>query len=246
MPSTKRKKKTAAMADGWPVATSRLKKPSIGKPKQDDDEDLDFVASSSEESPCAKNDDLMELPALSTGQVLEACNGSDIQLARGASSLPNLAKGRGRYLVILPGMLSLKTQKKKTTPPDKNDNDDDKSAAKEETASETAGENDVKQAAVMSDKKTPANKRKPFTARVMAFGKMEAIETAHPLLKVPFGDGRTMVLKGKKMETCSKFMMMNCKANKGSVTCKVSSRRVCYSSLNLDTVFLILIYLCHY
>ena len=40
---------------------------------------------------------------MAPGDCLKACNGSDVQLAQGASARPNLAKGRGRYLFILPG-----------------------------------------------------------------------------------------------------------------------------------------------
>ena len=108
------KKGKKANADQWPVAFSPLRK-QVAKKKK---ESLDFSDSSSDED--ERSSKLLKLPALETGTVLEACNGSDIQLARGASARPNLAKGRGRYLIILPGIMSFKTgakQAPKSTSP---------------------------------------------------------------------------------------------------------------------------------
>jgi hypothetical protein len=40
--------------------------------------------------------------------LLQQCTGTDIQLARASQDEPNLAKEKGRYLIILPGILSFK------------------------------------------------------------------------------------------------------------------------------------------
>jgi hypothetical protein len=148
---------------------------------------------------------------------LEACNGSDIQLARGASTRPNLAKGRGRYLIILPGIMSLKSRSKQIKPERENDS---KAAVAKAKQNDEDDEEETKPMGDNGDKK-PAT-RNPFQPRVTMLGKIQEIESNAPIMKVPFDDGRSLVFQGKKVDTSSKYMILNCKASKGSVTCKVS------------------------
>ena len=95
MASKKQKKmKAVAYTNGWPVAFAPLKQLVP----------LEFMESDDDENVQQVQDELLELPALAPGDCLKACNGSDIQLAQGTLAHPYLAKGRGRYLIILPGM----------------------------------------------------------------------------------------------------------------------------------------------
>jgi hypothetical protein len=98
------KESMVSMPDGWPVSFSLPKYPASRK-----EETLEFV----------DGDEISktEYASLQPGPCLQACNGSDIQLVCGSSSRPNLAKGKGRYLIVLPGMMSLKSQAKATKTP---------------------------------------------------------------------------------------------------------------------------------
>jgi hypothetical protein len=219
--ATKAKESAESTPDGWPVSFSLPEDPASNK---EETERLD-----SEEGDDISQDE-KEYAAMQPGPgpCLQACNGSDIQLARGASSRPNLAKGKGRYLIVLPGMMSLKPQAKATTTctPVK-DATPEASQGETDDLSETE-EPDAEQAkpitAASLDTADDAQKEKPkrpMPAKGVTLGKIEHLQTDHPVLKVPFEDGRTMVFQGKKMDSSSKFMMFNCKSSKGSVTCKV-------------------------
>jgi hypothetical protein len=211
------KKGKKANAHQWPVAFSPLRR-KVAKKKK---ESLDFSGSSSsdDDDDDAGSSNLLKLPALETGTVLEACNGSDIQLARGASARPNLAKGRGRYLIILPGIMSFKSRSKQIKPIPENDSKAEAAVGKAKQNDED-DEEETKSVEDNGDKKPAA--RNPFQPRVTMLGKIQEIESEAPIMKVPFDDGRSLVFQGKKVDTSSKYMILNCKASKGSVTCKVS------------------------
>ena len=69
-------------------------------------------------------------------------------------------------------------------------------------------------------------KRNPFvTTNITKLGNIEQIEKDNPVMQVPFQDGRSLVFQAKKVETSSKFMILNCKATKGYVSCKVSQEK---------------------
>lgn len=226
------KESMVSMPDGWPVSFSLPKYPASRN-----EETLEFV----------DGDEISktEYASLQPGPCLQACNGSDIQMVRGASSRPNLAKGKGRYLIVLPGMMSLKSQAKATKTPVKDATrdaglvePDDLSQAEEpskttrdNTPKDTPeSESDAEQAKPDAPSSDPdpakfeggtPKRPTPFVAKGVTLGKIEKLATDNPILKVPFGDGRTMVFQGKKIDSSSKFMMFHCKSSKGSVTCKV-------------------------
>jgi hypothetical protein len=61
---------------------------------------------------------------LNPGNILHKCSGRDIKLSKNSDTRPNLAAGRGRFLFVLPGLLSFKKpavekpQEKETSPDD--------------------------------------------------------------------------------------------------------------------------------
>jgi hypothetical protein len=213
--ATKEKETAAATPDGWPVSFSLPTEESSSNKK----ETLDF-----EEGDEITQDE-QEYATLQPGPCLQACNGSDVQLARGASSRPNLAKGKGRYLIILPGIMSLKPRAKATKTPAK-DATQDASQGGTDDFPETERP-DAEQAKPIATSLDPVDdtqdekSKRPPPAKGVTLGKIENLQTDNPVLKVPFEDGRTMVFHGKKIDSSSKFMMLHCKGSKGSVTCTV-------------------------
>jgi hypothetical protein len=129
-------------------------------------------------------------------------------MARGAvGAYPSLAKEKGRYLIILPGMLSFKKLPQQssieTTGTNKDSNEDDNGNDNNEEDPET----------------NPSNDKKSVP---QSLGKMVDLSTEHPSLRVPFPSGKTLVFPGKKVETTSKYILLSCSMRKkGSVTCKV-------------------------
>ena len=70
--------------------------------KDDEDDTFGFLGQSDGRS-CSST-------ALRPGPVIQNCSGTDIQLARSAVSVASVTKEKGRYLLILPGLMSLKSQ----------------------------------------------------------------------------------------------------------------------------------------
>jgi hypothetical protein len=153
--------------------------------------------------------------ALAPGSLLQhTCSGNDIHLARNAVARPNLAKERGKYLLILPGNLSLKKLA---------NNDNKRSLSQSSIGLAEASSNigisqttntGLSQSSVDATKKVPP----PI------LGTIQDLNTDHPKFVIPFPEGKTLVFPGKKVETTSKYMILSCSTKKkGSVVCKVRS-----------------------
>lgn len=142
--------------------------------------------------------------ALAPGSLLQHnCSGQDIHLAKSAVTRPNLAKEKGKYLIIFPGNLGLKTIAKATD--EKNDNDDNNEVQIKGPKSQSTvdGENLTKKSSVPT------------------LGQMQDLSTDHPKLVVPFPGGKSLIFPGKKVESMSKYIMLSCSTKKkGSIACK--------------------------
>ena len=184
-----------------------------------------------------------EASALRPGSLLEACSGQDIHLARTAVVAPNISKEKGRYLLLLPGILNIKTQQRQQQQAEeeqeqeqeaKNSNDDNNNNNKEDTktmdkvvsmggsSSNGAAEDATSTAATSTLDSTL--KKAPTS-----LGRVEGLATDSPVLKVPFPNGKTLIFPGKKVPTTSKYIMLSCSTKKkGSVACKVSDIYLLY------------------
>jgi hypothetical protein len=172
--------------------------------------------------------------ALRPGPLLQGCSGKDIQLSRNAVSGTNVAKEKGRYLLFLPGLLSLKNPPPTVATAAATSTTKAKDA--DEDNSDTSMDNDEHE----KDTEKKDSLAIATTASALpTLGRLEQLSTATPLLKVPFltsdaavaiGDTannhtfmeRMLCFPGTKVDTSSKFMMLTCSQKRGgSVTCKV-------------------------
>ena len=176
-----------------------------------------------------------EASALRPGSVVqEKCNGEDIHLNRAAVVQPSITKEKGKYLIILPGMLSLKPSHMRnkynaslssssstaagetlsqpsSSQKDDDENDNDVEMTQDSTTNDEA-----------TTKKRSAAGGGTAAAGSQSLGKLEGLAKGKPELKVPFPNGRMLVFPGKIIPTTSKYIMLNCSTSKnGSVQCKV-------------------------
>lgn len=168
--------------------------------------------------------------ALRPGSLLQqVCNGQDIHLNKQALVPPSLAKEKGRYLLILPGTLNLKSIQQQVSgdlatndnlsePPSQDDNDEDVDNNNNYNDDQEDEEDEEK----VSSSQPTANTVKPTTI-LPQLGKVVGLSTATPKLRIAFPDcGKSLVFPGTKVPTSSKFMWLNCSnRKKGSVACKV-------------------------
>jgi hypothetical protein len=168
---------------------------------------------------------------LPPGPILQNCSGADIQLARAATVRPNLAKGKGRYLMLLPGLLSFKNQsdKNKATPTNGNKETEATTPgnqSKDTTASTPVAApdastpiegDDTSKTSQAVTPKSAASAKPPPTI----LGKLHGLGTETPKLVIPHGKA-LIEFPGKMVETTSRFMHLHCHNRKKTVTCKVS------------------------
>lgn len=153
--------------------------------------------------------DLVTEHGLAPGSALLACSGSDIVLSRGASAKPNAAKQKGRYIIMLPGILSLRPKSKES-----GDNGTDKIGDDEDE--EDGAKNGVictddLQVDVATKSKTPITN--------LSLGRIEGLTTDTPVLKIPYPNGGCLTFQGHKVnDSSSRFMMLSFK--RGDVFCK--------------------------
>ena len=188
--------------------------------------------------------------ALCPGSLLQhKCSGRDIHLPRSAVTAPNIDKEKGKFLLILPGMMSF--HKKKPPPStttssaagstkgddveDDNDNDknddsdvillDDDNDDDEDDGEEGGGGGGTKSQKNPSSKKQQASTSTTTTTTTLpsSLGKLDGLRTDHPTLSIPFPQLRKkLIFPGKKVPTSSKYIMLSCSnKQKGSVQCKV-------------------------
>jgi hypothetical protein len=152
---------------------------------------------------------------LAPGPTLQQCSGADVMLSKGASLKPNVAKGKGRFLIVLPGTLSIKAQKKDSKLPDADvaaadtvidptQDTEVSSCSPEEPASDAL--------AVEAAKPNPKH----------VFGTISGLTTDTPKLTITLPNSQQLIFMGRKMETSSRFMMLSCHARKSTVMCKDS------------------------
>mmetsp|Transcript_25261 Transcript_25261/g.37296 ORF Transcript_25261/g.37296 Transcript_25261/m.37296 type:complete len:581 (-) Transcript_25261:76-1818(-) len=149
--------------------------------------------------------DLVTEPGLTPGAALLSCTGSDIQLSKGASTRPNAAKQKGRYVFMLPGIMSFRSQHAK----------DKKHEATSE--SENRNADGMKEAGRNNDNKE-LNPSVKLANTTSVLGRIKGLTSGRPTISIPFPNGGTLTLKGQHIETSSRFMMLNFK--RGKVTCK--------------------------
>jgi hypothetical protein len=203
--------------DGWPIASIRPQKEynlAMELSKNDNEKEED----DEEES--------KQFAGLRPGKALQSCSGTDVQLSRGASARPNLSKGKGRFLIILPGNMSLTPQTAVAasapfTPASKTNDSESKNDSPQPTPIQTPSSDPL-----LSDTATatPSNHNVfGIAANLPRLGKIEKLGSDNPILRVPFpdDDGRELIFRGRKISTSSRFMSLTCKGGKGAVNCKV-------------------------
>ena len=199
----------------------------------DEDDDFGFLGQSDGRS--------YSSTALKPGPVIQQCSGTDIQLARGAMNVASIKKEKGRYLLLLPGLMSLKT----STQSDSTTNAPAKPASKE-TSDDAVEENENSEITDMEkdwdkheddDAQPSASLAAANNSNAPLLGRLERLNSATPVFRIPFpaesstegqdigssGGQRMLCFPGTKVETSSKFMILTCKKKQvgGTVKCKV-------------------------
>ena len=189
---------------------------------------------------------------LRPGQALQRCSGADVMLSKSAMNRPNLVKFKGRYLIILPGGLYPRVPgaeererlvgaqradagsegaagsvdvKGEDAKKESNESKKDDAEASEDVEMIDLGAGVSGKDANPTDTTTP-NKPAPFqpSTAPSVFGQLQKLGTDTPILRVPFPDGRVMLLKGRKVSLTGSYMALTCKSTgrggQGTVTCK--------------------------
>lgn len=221
---------------GWPVSSGRplnclsCNSKNLDQKENNSSDENDCSDGANAKTPSTTTDSA-EGRRLRPGSCLSACSGCDVQLARGATARPNLSKGKGRFLFVMPGQLSLSRPQtglaaSSLSTPAKNDTVNattntpvGKGVANVENEDSTparkSAETDVPAAALPSPSTVKVPAAVPST-----LGSVENLDSESPVLRVPFSDGRVLCFNGKKVDATSKFMALSCKGGKGTVACK--------------------------
>jgi hypothetical protein len=138
---------------------------------------------------------------LKPGDILHRCTGKDIKMMKNSDSRPNLTIGKGRFLFILPGLLSLRYPKEKES----------KRWSKKQDAN-TNTNNNVNETVKGDDDIIGG-------LSLNSMGKIRGLTTTKPILIVPLPNGDTLRFEGRKIQSTSKFLVMNCRSS-GIVSCK--------------------------
>jgi hypothetical protein len=164
---------------------------------------------------------------LKPGNILHKCNGRDIKLSKNSDSKPNLATGRGRFLFVLPGSLSLKKPFEKGEEGSKHDNPDSNNLDTDVCTGMDVDtpQHDAKMAtAVKSSYQPPGSspaavKPASSTSTLFTMGKVRHLETDHPKLEIELPTGQLLVFRGTKVSTTSRYLVLSCKTS-GVVNCR--------------------------
>lgn len=181
---------------------------------------------------------------LRPGGALQRCSGADVMLAKSAMVVPQLAKGRGRYLIILPGsfvprMPSVESVgqggngEKQTCISERDEEKKRQEEGEADGGTLAAAPIDTGKGHVVADgdeakwaeKKGHAGsadgaKAKSTPVEPRLLGTLEKLGTENPVLRLPFPDGRVMIFRGRLVSTSSSFMALTCKGGRGTVSCK--------------------------
>jgi hypothetical protein len=155
--------------------------------------------------------------ALAPGLLLKQnCNGQDIHLARNAVQKPNLVKEKGKFLLILPGNLSLKsfTESSKAS---------QLSQVSLSQNSVGLGQTSIGLSQEMNESVPSSQPLFTLKKVLPTLGRLTNLSTDQPKLVLKFSSTKSLVFPGKKVSTSSKYMMLSCSSKrKGHVACKVS------------------------
>mmetsp|Transcript_28556 Transcript_28556/g.43159 ORF Transcript_28556/g.43159 Transcript_28556/m.43159 type:complete len:704 (+) Transcript_28556:95-2206(+) len=159
--------------------------------------------------------DLVAEPGLTPGPALLSCSGSDIHLSKGASTRPNAEKQKGRYVMMLPGMLSFRRQSQQNGREDNNKQEgkSESESQNEDGDTQKTGQNKVNKES--SPNNPPSAKLANATT---VLGRIKGLKSGKPTMTIPYPNGGILTLKGQQIESSSRFMMLNFK--RGKVTCK--------------------------
>jgi hypothetical protein len=141
---------------------------------------------------------------LKPGNILLKCSGSDIQLSKTAHVPPNFVTGRGRFLFLLPGLLSL--QRPPPSPPNEDHLNDG-----------TVNRTNDALVSLFSNS----------SSGMYTLGNIQKLDTEEPILELSLmGDGekhgyggKRLVFQGKKVKTCGRYLVLSCKTS-GAVHCR--------------------------
>jgi len=166
---------------------------------------------------------------LAPGPTLQQCSGADVMLAKGATMKPNLTKGKGRFLIVLPGILSIKPQGRNESKPDQDDISPIEATQDTDLSSHplTQTTSDATIAA-LDDSVPPISS---VTNQVTVppkhlFGTISGLSTDSPKLTIPLPNKKQLLFVGRKMDSSSRFMMFQCHPRKATVTCKDSVQSI--------------------
>lgn len=193
-----------------------------------------------EDCPVQQEEDLDvgQRPSLAPGPALQACSGADIYYQKSSAK-------RSKYLAILPGLLSLGQQASKEAVADANASapvaadaptidahgDSTPTMLTQETVDtlsssvavpltqeshpvETSGVTEAPRSS------TPLEKTSVADAPQRKLGQMSNLHGAAPVLTLPLGAGRALQLRGHRVATSSKFILLTLQPKKGKVICK--------------------------
>jgi hypothetical protein len=169
---------------------------------------------------------------LAPGPTLQQCTGADIILSKGATMKPNLQKGKGRFLIILPGMLSWKPlaktiDHKTTTTPTT-------STTTTTTTATTSGDTytpnlspTLESPPSQPSPPSPPSQPSPVIHTSVnippkhILGTLSGLSTDTPKLTIPLPNSQNLVFSGRKVESSSRYMMLSCQPRrKSAITCK--------------------------
>jgi hypothetical protein len=174
-------------------------------------------------------DDELEQPCLSPGAALEACNGSDIYLAKAATVR---SKKNPKYLVIMPGVWSFQKNGKNgsaTAASAPGDNGDGPVPSTQDTEPPLSTTQESQDTTTVAAATTTTTTTTTTTAAAAAgstqktdsvVARLEHADSETPTLTVPLSQGQFMRLSGRKMHTTSKFLALTVQPKKGRVVCK--------------------------
>jgi len=141
------------------------------------------------------HNDYNDIAALAPGKILQSCSGEDIYLSKNSDTQPNFTIGRGRFLLVLPGLLSLRSNS--VTP----------------TASSSKENKDSQEEKKQTQPKTKTATTKEPSTTTQMFGTIKNLDTTNPSFNIPLPNGRMLTLQGRKVKCSSQFLVLTCTGN---------------------------------
>jgi len=254
----KEKPPPPSLPEGWPVSTSnpfllstattvtsqKSRKPHEKQTPQSEADEVTEEEGTSSRSKDGNDfsNESVQL-GLPPGTMLQKCTGEDIQLSKNSDARPNFAMGRGRFLFVLPGMLSLRpaAPSPSTTTPLKSINGNaekggtDEAVSCETTIKDLATDQANKSHDVVLKQEQSSGKPKtassdstvenilsspvPPPSTLQSLGKVKNLKSSNPSLVIPLPNGQTLIFKGRKIPCTSRFLVLTCRSS-GKVQCR--------------------------